>query len=77
MFILHKSSLFELFFELEQLVDEVVTIQFKNICNLPYIFASYYPVSAIGHHFWKNFNIKKLYIQQIVPIIIKIYFISF
>ena len=55
-FILHKSSIIVL----ESLVDEVVTIQFKNVSNLPYIFAPYYPSSAIGHHFWENFRYKKI-----------------
>ena len=55
-FILHKSSIIVL----ESLVDEEVTIQFKNVSNLPYIFAPYYPASAIGHHFWENFRYKKI-----------------
>ena len=59
-YFLYKSA----FIVLEPLVDEEVIIQFKNISNLPYIFAPYYPASEIGHHFWENFRYK----QEIYPI---------
>ena len=55
-FILHKSAIIVL----ESLVDEEVIIQFKNVSNLPYIFAPYYPASTIGHHFYENFRYKKI-----------------
>ena len=55
-FILHKSAIIVL----ESLVDEEVIIQFKNVSNLPYIFAPYYPASTIGHHFYENSRYKKI-----------------
>ena len=55
-FILHKSA----FIVLEPLVDEEILIQFKNVSNIPYIFAPYYPSSEIGHHFFENFRYKKI-----------------
>ena len=55
-FTLHKSAIIVL----EPLVDEEVNIQFKNVSNLPYIFAPYYPASTIGHHFFENFRYKKM-----------------